>query len=60
MEDWRQRERTVLQQVVQRIPVYSLTIPQQVGQVDNAALFDSLAGLADFAEEASSPEQAAA
>ena len=60
VEDWRQRERTVLQHVVQRIPVYSLTIPQQVGQMDNAALFDSLAGLADFAPQAGGPGQAAA
>jgi len=58
VEDWRQRERTVLQQVVQRIPVYSLTIPQQVGQMDNAALFDRLAGLAGFAPAAGGPGQA--
>jgi len=45
--DWRQREKAVLQQVVQRIPVYSLTIPQQVAQLDNSALFESLASLAD-------------
>jgi hypothetical protein len=47
-----------LQQVVQRIPVYSLTIPQQVGQMDNAALFDRLAGLAGFAPAAGGPGQA--
>ncbi len=58
--DWRQREKAVLQQVVQRIPVYSLTIPQQVGQMDNAALFDSLASLAGFVPVTQSPEQAAA
>jgi hypothetical protein len=58
--DWRQREKIVLQQVVQRIPVYSLTIPQQVGQMDNAALFESLASLVDFIPVAQSPEQAAA
>ena len=46
--DWRQREKVILQQVVQRIPVYSLTIPQQVTQLDNSALFDSLAGLVDL------------
>jgi len=44
--DWRQREKAVLQQVVQRIPVYTLTIPQQTAQLDNSALFNSLAGLA--------------
>jgi hypothetical protein len=44
--DWRQREKAVLQQVVQRIPVYALTIPQQAAQLDNSALFNSLAGLA--------------
>jgi len=43
--EWRQREKVVLQQVVQRIPVYSLTIPQQIVQLDNSALFESLAGL---------------
>ena len=42
---WRQREKEVLQQVVQRIPVYSLTIPQQVAHLNNSALFDSLAAL---------------
>jgi hypothetical protein len=44
--EWRQREKNVLQQLVQHIPVYSLTIPIQVAQLDNSALFDSLASLA--------------
>jgi hypothetical protein len=44
--DWRQREKAILQQVVQRIPVYTLTIPQQTERLDNSALFNSLAGLA--------------
>lgn len=57
--DWRQREKAVLQQVVQRIPVYSLTIPRQVGQMDNAALFDRLAGLVDSVPVGISSEQAA-
>jgi hypothetical protein len=44
--EWRQREKNVLQQLVQHIPVYSLTIPMQAAQLDNSALFDSLASLA--------------
>ena len=45
VEQWRRNEQAILQQVVQRIPVYSLTIPQLAAQLDNSALFDSLAGL---------------
>ncbi len=46
VEEWRQREKAVLQQLVQQIPVYSLTLPQSVAQLDNSALFSSLASLA--------------
>jgi hypothetical protein len=46
VEQWRHNEQAVLQQVVQRVPVYSLTIPQLAAQFDNSALFASLASLA--------------
>ena len=45
VEQWRRNEQTVLQQVVQRIPVYTLIIPQLSAQLDNSALFDNLASL---------------
>jgi hypothetical protein len=46
VDDWRQREKDILEQFVQSTPVYKLGIPAQVEQVDNDALFASLAGLA--------------
>jgi hypothetical protein len=46
VEEWRQREKAVLLQLVKQIPVYSLTIPKLAAQLDNSALFDSLANLA--------------